>query len=1053
MDENCQDPIGLSLSDGRYAIQAKLGEGGMGAVYRARDNNLQSQVVIKLPHRSMVTDAEFSRRFRDEVRSLVRLSHPHIVKITDVGEWAGIPFAVLQFLPGGSLEDRLTAWQGSAALAAIVSWIGPVSSALDYVHSQKMVHRDVKPGNILFDAQGHAFLGDFGVVKVLAAEAGGRSARTAMTGTGMVLGTPHYMAPELIMGDPFDGRVDQYALAVTAYELLCGRRPFEHEVSTRVLLMQAQDVPPGLTAHCPWVTPQFESALFKALAKDPNDRYPSCAAFAAAIVAESGLEQGERGRARIQCGSCEKTMTVTVEALAKLSRPGHNASCPNCRKLLDLAAGTSTVIPPSRSGQLARGGTAVLDLQGTADKLQSLRPREKTSPPGGATVVFGSPKPVTGAEPRSGLVADDQANGRDEPGRPRLSWFSIGIVAAAITLCACAVLFWRASSGRPEGLAKSAVTEDVAKNQRSLVTHPVAGGSSDLVVEKAEAQAAPGQTLLPRSNSPAKQAKWEPPQTTDYVESEFKPIFAGRMLDGPLTGMSNCWMEEQFTDFVLRFEFRLKSHKTQPWSGIRLRHGGDSPRLSLSLSEGICGGLLLDQSLPNLKEPLVEERLDDVHRLVKPARNPEEKFGDWNRCQVVCLGSNTTVTLNGEVINHIENGPSGAGMICVTDTEQGVAYRNLRVLPLNRAAASLPPVVAKQSESASKVVRPTDESRADAKPTESLTGMRPLSDVPTGEARRLTGHVGGVMCVSFTPDGKQAISGGRDRTIRVWNLESGTEARRLEGHREDVWCLALSSDGHRLVSSGPEGVVKLWDFGAGQEIKAFTGHTSWVNHVAVSPGGYQILSGSGNSADPTARLWDVTTGKEVGKIPPGGPVAFSPDGKFALLADYKDLRLWDVRRRREVRRFGSHGSFIRALAFSPNARQAVSASGRVWDGKKLISGPDNSVRLWDLASGREILRMNLHSSWVNSVAYSPDGRRLLSGSGGTIEANGRITPGPDTTIRLWDSGTGAELEKFDGHHNTVTGVAYSPDGQFGLSGSEDGSVRLWRLPVATRRAK
>src|SRR5262249_21645276 len=158
----------------------------------------------------------FAGRFAREIRSLVRLSHPSIVKVTDAGQHLGLPFAVLQYLPGGSLEDR---FQGAAErgaprdAGAVTGWLPAIASALDYIHSQGYIHRDVKAGNILFDAQGHAFLGDFGVIKALAA---GETARPkTVTNNGMVLGTPEYMAPELIMARPVDGRVDQYALAVT----------------------------------------------------------------------------------------------------------------------------------------------------------------------------------------------------------------------------------------------------------------------------------------------------------------------------------------------------------------------------------------------------------------------------------------------------------------------------------------------------------------------------------------------------------------------------------------------------------------------------------------------------------------------------------------------------------------------------------------------------------------------------------------------------------------------------------------------------------------------
>jgi serine/threonine-protein kinase len=157
---------GLTLANGRYRITEKLGEGGMGTVYRACDQNLDTDVVVKVPRRAMLADPGFAGRFKDEIRSLVRLSHPHIVKLSDIGNWGGTPFAVMQYLPGGNLEDRKIAGPGGRFGAAdpreVSQWLPSIAGALDYVHRQGYVHRDVKPANILFDAQSHPFLGDFG---------------------------------------------------------------------------------------------------------------------------------------------------------------------------------------------------------------------------------------------------------------------------------------------------------------------------------------------------------------------------------------------------------------------------------------------------------------------------------------------------------------------------------------------------------------------------------------------------------------------------------------------------------------------------------------------------------------------------------------------------------------------------------------------------------------------------------------------------------------------------------------------------------------------------
>ena len=193
---------------------------------------------------------------------------------------------------------------------------------------------------------------------------------------------------------------------------------------------------------------------------------------------------------------------------------------------------------------------------------------------------------------------------------------------------------------------------------------------------------------VPPEPSVANVERWEPPILVAYPDAYFIPLFSGRTIDGPLKDMSNCWLEDRFSNFVLRFEYRVKSHANQPWSGVRLRHGGTSRRLSLVLSEGMSGGLLLDQSLPGVRKPLSLERLDDAHRIIRPAHDADKPFGAWNRCEVVCDGSRTTVSINGEVVNHITNGPSGTGMICLSGFETGVAFRKLRVMKLNTSAGS-----------------------------------------------------------------------------------------------------------------------------------------------------------------------------------------------------------------------------------------------------------------------------------------------------------------------------------------------------------------------------
>ncbi len=365
MANRTNDWIGATLAGGRYQISAMLGEGGMGSVYRAVDRNLDAEVVIKVPRQAMLEDPEFAARFTREIRSLVKLSHPGIVKVTDVGDWDGHPFAVMQYLPGGSLADQQTGGADGANICAnprsIPRWLAGIADALDYVHAQGYVHRDVKPGNILFDAQGYPFLSDFGVAKVLAAATDSSSSQAAMTGTGMVLGTPEYMAPELIMGEDIDGRVDQYALAVTVYEMLCGRRPFEHETKTKLLVLHTTKAPPALTEFLPALPERLSQVVLKGLAKDPNDRYARCAGFALAVAAAvETLPIAPEDRVRVKCHGCGKALLVASPIFQKLKQTGQRVPCPACKAPIQVTDASVVPNPPAPTPTNPRSGTVAL---------------------------------------------------------------------------------------------------------------------------------------------------------------------------------------------------------------------------------------------------------------------------------------------------------------------------------------------------------------------------------------------------------------------------------------------------------------------------------------------------------------------------------------------------------------------------------------------------------------------------------------------------------------------------------------------------------------------
>jgi LDH2 family malate/lactate/ureidoglycolate dehydrogenase/serine/threonine protein kinase/tetratricopeptide (TPR) repeat protein len=278
----------LEGRNSQYRIKSALGSGGMATVYLAVDSRTGKEVAVKLPHEQILREEGFAARFTREIKSLLRLAHPNIVKVLDIGDFRGSPFAVLQYLALGSLRLQQPLDLGDGKVwpmqpDEITGWLAPVADALDFVHTKGYVHRDVKPENIMFDAEGNAYLGDFGVIKARA-DVHKDKPETVATGAGLVLGTPHYMAPEVLMGEAYDGRADQYSLAVTVYELLAARVPFPGDAPVAIVGHTTRPVP-KLASFAPEMPRAVEDVVLRGLSKKKEERYRDCRAFAEAYTA------------------------------------------------------------------------------------------------------------------------------------------------------------------------------------------------------------------------------------------------------------------------------------------------------------------------------------------------------------------------------------------------------------------------------------------------------------------------------------------------------------------------------------------------------------------------------------------------------------------------------------------------------------------------------------------------------------------------------------------------------------------------------------------------
>ena len=255
----------------KYTLHEELGRGGFATVYRAVHTNLGTQVALKVLNPALNEDETARQRFMREAQAASALDHPHIVRILDMDEDRGQVFIAMEYLEGGDLKHWIEA-HGPLARPDLLRILEQVASALDYAHALGMLHRDVKPGNILMDAAGVARLSDFGLVRPPDAP--------HLTQIGSVVGTAAYVSPEQAEARPeIDGRADQYSLAVVAYELLAGQLPFQGESATAVSLMHLTKAPPTPSSLNAEIPAEVDEALLKALAKQPAERYASCSEF------------------------------------------------------------------------------------------------------------------------------------------------------------------------------------------------------------------------------------------------------------------------------------------------------------------------------------------------------------------------------------------------------------------------------------------------------------------------------------------------------------------------------------------------------------------------------------------------------------------------------------------------------------------------------------------------------------------------------------------------------------------------------------------------------
>lgn len=317
-----------------------------------------------------------------------------------------------------------------------------------------------------------------------------------------------------------------------------------------------------------------------------------------------------------------------------------------------------------------------------------------------------------------------------------------------------------------------------------------------------------------------------------------------------------------------------------------------------------------------------------------------------------------------------------------------------------------------------------------------------LWDAATGRPLRVLGDPADRLsfaALAFSPDGKLALTGAKDGKARLWDLATGGLLRTLDGHVGTVGAVAFSRDGKRALTGGVDSAARLWDVATGQALQTFSGHQGWVTAVALSADGARALTGS---TDQTARLWDAASGQLLktfsGHAGAIQAAALSPDGKRALTgAKDNTARLWDAAGGQALKILTGHAGPVNSVAFTPDGARMMTASGAAITTS--LQDGDNTVRLWETVSGRQLRLFAGHSAETpRKLAFSPDGRKILVSYGdhGTTLTH---------QARLLDAATGATIKTYPGYGREILTMAFSPDGTKLLTGSTDGATRLFSV--------
>jgi WD40 repeat protein len=1010
---------------GRFEVLRKLGCGGQGIVFLALDPVLGCKVALKVLWLEALLSDEARGRFLTEARAAAALDHPNIVPIREAGEAGPLWYIASAYCEGPTLAAWLTERGGTLPPREAAELVASLADAVEYMHGRGILHRDLKPGNILLTAAADGLtprITDFGLAKV-------RDVAGDSTSTGAGFGTPAYMAPEQVAGAKAVGpAADVYSLGAILYELLAGRPPLEGPTPAETHRMVITEEPARLRRGRRGPPRDLEATCLKCLRKEPATRYATAAALAGDLrryldgkptVARPLTVLGRAGkwlRRRPAFASLIAVSTLALLGLAvtlisgggrgRAQEPATVTEPPSVRQE-EYAAAINDAWKLWEQGELKRAGVLLdqqrprrgKDLRGFEcyylNRLVHPRPRvlSETGQPYFALALSPDGKQLAAAGPPNTLRLWDTA-----------TWDLLRECQHDRTIYSLAF--------SPDGTVLAS-----------------AGGEGDRngLVELREA--ATGNLLRARTGFPGSVEAIAYSHEGKYL-AVCGPASPEDMVDTFILGAEDLrgWWE-------VRFSPRLKACRS---TSVAFSPVANELAVGWGLvSYGGVSRFGLFRELGRNKQPV-----ENLHtaQVLCVAYSPG---GEW----LACGSSDQRVSLQ-----HIDRAGQ-ADQLAYLDTHPA----RVRTLGFTSDGRSL------AAGCWDGVVRLWDFPSL----REQLPGLR--------------AHAQAVRAFTFTRDGQSLITAGEDGAVKVWDAMDVHRVVTLPGHgKTEAWCVAFSPDGKTLASGGDDRTVRLWAVATGKAGHVLEGHGSLVTGVAFSPDGKFLATvsyargekGHRDDLSQMVKLWDVANGKELRTQTGHGDdvrcVAFSPDGQWVATGSRdRTVRLWNLEKNSDLGALTTHDSEVRSVAFSSDGKRFASASN------------DGTIRLWDVASWNagETLK---NGSQVWSVAFSPDGKILAAGDeegvvrfwkvetgaveiavrgkeakkkgirGVAFSPDGKTlaTGGEDRTVRIWQAATGNELLSFPNQSENINSLAFSSDGTALAAALHDGTLRIWHAPHA-----